>query len=80
MDEFKVPGQEIAENGVGEVNGLPAKIGMWDKFKAFWLQDVTVELTPKQQEFEDKLNDFFGQELTFKSFKKFLFSEVKFGK
>ncbi len=46
------------------------KNGFWDKFKAFWLQDIdwnteiTVELTPYQQKIEDEINAFLHQEIT----------------
>ena len=65
---------------------LPAKIGFWQKFKAFWLQDIDwnkeikVELTPKQQKVEDEINDFLHQEITWEKVHDFLFQEVKFGK
>ena len=92
MDDFKVYGEEIVENAeIGDVginnplgakidNKLPAKPSLWTRVKAFWLQEITVELTPKQQEFEDKLNETLHKEITFESFKKFLFQDVKFGK
>lgn len=78
MEDFKVSGEEIVENKVNST--LPAKPSVWSRVKAFWLQEITVELTPKQQEFEDKLNEILHKEITFKSFKDFLFQEVKFGK
>ena len=31
---------------------LPTTRGFWGEFKAFWLQDVNIELTPKQQKVE----------------------------
>lgn len=62
----------------GEV--LPAKIGMWQKVKAFFLQDIRVELTPAQQKFEDDFNDFIHMEITWQDFKDFLFQDITFGK
>ena len=65
---------------------LPVKQGMWQKFKAFWLQDIgwdadiKVELTPNQQKVEQEVNDFLHQEITWKSVHDFLFQEVTFGK
>ena len=40
-------------NGIEPIEkaGLPVKPSMWSKFKSFWLQDVTVELTTRQQAF-----------------------------
>ena len=67
---------------------LPVKQGFWSRFKAFWLQDaeeflgkeVKVTLTPAQQKFEDDLNAFLYQEITWKQIHDFLFQEVSFGK
>lgn len=57
---------------------LPTKLGFWDKFKSFWLQDITVELTPHQQKVEDEINEFLHQEITWQGFKNFLFQEIRF--
>lgn len=67
---------------------LPAKQGFWSKFKAFWLQDaeeflnqeIKVTLTPAQQKFEDDLNAFLYQEITWQQIHDFLFQEISFGK
>lgn len=59
---------------------LPAKVSMWTKFKNFLFQDIKVELTPKQQQFEDKLNDFLHQEITWGKVHNFLFKEISFKK
>ena len=83
---------EINENNVVEnagtirTNNLPAKVGFWQKFKAFWLQDIDwnkeirVELTPGQQKVEDQINEFLHQEITWEKVHNFLFQEVTFGK
>ena len=63
-----------------EGSNLPVKKGFWSSFKAFWLQDVTVELTPAQQKVENEINDFLYQEVTLKKVHDFLFQEVTFGK
>lgn len=58
---------------------LPTKLGFWNKFKSFMLQDVfTVELTPAQQKVEDEINAFLHQEITWQGVKNFLFQEIKF--
>ena len=50
-------------------SNLPTKVGFWNKFRAFWLQDIDwnkeikVELTPYQQKVEDEINEFFHQEI-----------------
>ena len=83
---------EIQENAKIENAGsirnsqLPTKVGFWQKFKAFWLQDVdwskeiTVELTPAQQKVEDEINEFLHQEITWEKVHDFLFQDITFGK
>lgn len=64
--------------GENQSTSLPTKVGFWSKFKAFLLQDLTVELTPYQQKVEDEINDFLHQEITWQGVKNFLFQEIKF--
>ena len=78
---------EVPENaGTIRNDKLPVKTGFWNKFKAFWLQDIDwnkeikVELTPYQQKVEDEINEFLHQEITWEKVHDFLFQEVKFGK
>ena len=59
---------------------LPAKKSFWGEFKAFWLQDVNIELTPKQQKVEREINEFLYQEITWQKIHDFLFQEITFGK
>lgn len=68
------------ENGgtTENVAELPVKTGFWNKFKAFWLTPITVELTPYQQKVEDEINEFLHQEITLKSMHDFWFQEIKF--
>ena len=61
-----------------ENQSLPIKSGFWSKFKAFMLQDITVELTPYQQKVEDEINEFLHQEITWQGVKNFLFQEIRF--
>lgn len=62
------------------------KAGFWDKFKAFWLQEIDwnkeikVELTPYEQKVEDEINEFLHQEVTWEKVHGFLFQEITFGK
>lgn len=94
-EENKVAGvfggvELVKENNIEENNAenvgtifktnLPAKQGLWSKFKAFWLQEVKVELTPHQQKIEDEINEFLHQEITWEKVHDFLFQEIKFGK
>lgn len=77
-------GSSIGENGTGTIGSefkvaktnLPEKTGFWTKVKNALLYDVTIELTPYQQKIEDEINDFLHQEVTWQSFKNFLFQEV----
>ena len=77
---------EAGDIGTIRNKTLPTKIGFWQKFKAFWLQDIDwnaeikVELTPYQQKVEDEINEFLHQEITWGKVKDFLFQEVKFKK
>ena len=95
MEENKIPGAEIQENA-GTVGGelganvanngftvasnLPSQVSVWTKIKNILFQEITVELTPKQQKVEDEINAFLHQEITFKKVHDFLFQEITFGK
>jgi len=46
-------------------SSLPTELGFWSKVKAFFLQDIVVELTPRQKKIEKEINDFLFQEITF---------------
>ena len=84
--EFNNNAENIENAGTIRTNNLPAKVGFWQKFKAFWLQDIDwnkeirVELTPGQQKVEDEINEFLHQEITWEKVHDFLFQEVSFGK
>lgn len=81
-------GEDKVGVNVGTIRNtaLPAKVGFWQKFKKFWLQEIDwnkeikVELTPKQQKIEDEINEFLHQEITWEKVHDFLFQEVRFGK
>ena len=71
-----------AENSAFKVCGpsknLPAKqSSVWSKLKGILTYEIKVELTPYQQKIEDEINEFFHQEITWQSFKNFLFKEVE---
>jgi len=55
---------------------LPEKTSMWTKVKNALFYEIKVELTPRQQKIEDEINEFLHQEVTWQSFKNFLFKEV----
>ena len=46
-------------------SSLPTELGFWSRVKAFFLQEIRVELTPRQKKIEKELNDFLFQEITF---------------
>ena len=80
--------QENVQENAGTIRNtaLPTKVGFWQKFKAFWLQEIDwnkeikVVLTPKQQKIEDEINEFLHQEITWEKVHDFLFQEVRFRK
>ena len=57
-------------------NNLPAKPSLWTRLKGFLTYEIKVELTPYQQKIEDEINEFLHQEVTWQSFKNFLFQDV----
>ena len=71
MEEFKLPEQE-------NVGGAIAQVSVSSKIKSFLFQEIKVELTPGQQKFENRMNEVLNQDVTFKSFRDFLFQEIKF--
>lgn len=83
----QITNEEPIQN-VGTIrnDNLPVKTGFWNKFKAFWLQEIDwnreikVELTPHQQKIEDEINEFLHQEITWEKVHDFLFQEITFGK
>ena len=50
-----------------EYSKVPVKAGFWDGVKAFWLQPIVVELTPKQQKVFKEVHDFWNQEIHFEN-------------
>ena len=73
------------ENDLGNVEnpmefkpaGVPEKISMWTKVRNFLLQDITVTLTPKQEQVFKEVHDFWHQEITARRGGDFLFQEIK---
>ncbi len=55
---------------------LPEKPSAWTKLKNALFYEIKVELTPYQQKVENEINEFLHQEITWSSFKSFLFQEV----
>jgi len=87
-------GVELEDAGTIRQAGsnLPTKVGFWNRFKSFWLQEIDwnkevdlnkeikVELTPYEQKIEDEINEFLHQELTWQKIHDFLFQEISFGR
>jgi glyceraldehyde-3-phosphate dehydrogenase/erythrose-4-phosphate dehydrogenase len=63
---------KIGINGFGRIGTLA--------FQAALNKEIKLELTPEQQKFEDEMNEFLHQEITWKQIRDFLFQEVTFGK
>lgn len=62
----------------GTSKNLPAKPNsFWSKLKGILTYEIKVELTPYQQKIEDEINEFLHQEITWQSFKNFLFQDVE---
>ena len=57
---------------------VPTKVSMWTKVKNFLLQDITIELTPKQEATFKAINDFWHQEISDEQAYGFLFQKIKF--
>lgn len=59
-----------------EVNNLPSEISLWTKIRQFLFQDISLELTPKQEKVFQEVHDFWNQEITGQKVKDFLFYEI----
>ena len=58
-------------------NNVPANVSVWSKVKKFLCQEITVELTPKQEKVFKEVSDFWHQDVTWKSFKDFWLQEIE---
>ncbi len=76
MEEKTVNSAEPMNAGGEMGQGLPAKVSVWSKVKKFLCQDITVELTPKQEKVFKEVHDFWCQDITAESVKKVLFHEI----
>ena len=66
MEEKNVNMAEPMNGGVeyGKAEALPTKVNVWTKIKNFLFQEITVELTPKQEKVFQEVHDFWHQEIT----------------
>ena len=75
--------EENNENWQGTVGtdaqagGVPAKVSVWSKVKQFLCQEITVELTPKQEKVFQEVHDFWHQEVTWQGFKEFWLQDIE---
>ena len=81
MEEYenKVNTAEPMNGGVelGTAKTLPSKVSGWTKVKNFLFQEITVELTPKQEKVFQEVHDFWHQDVTWQSFKDFWTQEIE---
>ena len=64
------------ENRVNS-NNLPTEVSVWTKIRNFLFQDMSLELTPKQEKVFQEVHDFWTQEITGQKVHDFLFYEIK---
>ena len=57
---------------------VPSKISTWTKIKNFLFQEITIELTPKQEATFKAIDDFWHQEITGEQVNNFLFQKIQF--
>lgn len=54
---------EPSKNQPSAYAQVPVKTGFWNSFKNFWLQPITLELTPYQKKVFQEVHDFWNQEI-----------------
>ena len=59
-----------------EVNNLPSEISLWTKIRQFLFQDISLELTPKQEKVFQEVHDFWNQEITGQKVHDFLLYDI----
>ena len=57
---------------------VPTKVSAWTKIKNFFMQEIKVELTPREAEVFGKINDFWHQDITEEKAYGFLFQKLDF--
>lgn len=79
MGENKVNTAEPMNGGVelGTSKILPTKVSAWTKIKNFLFQEITVELTPKQEKVFQEVHDFWHQDVTWQGFKDFWLQDIE---
>jgi hypothetical protein len=79
MENNNVNMSEPMNGGVEEIKSqeLPTKISVWTKIKNFLFQEVTVELTPKQEKVFKEVHDFWCQDITWQGIKDFWLQDIE---
>lgn len=79
MEENNVNMAEPMNGGVedGKAETLPTKVNAWTKIKNFLFQEITVELTPKQEKVFKEVHDFWHQEITWQGIKDFWLQDIE---
>ena len=57
-------------------NNLPTEVSVWTKIRNFLCQDISLELTPKQEKVFQEVHDFWTQEITSEKVHDFLFFDI----
>ena len=76
MVEPTVNSVEEMNAGEGTEKTLPAKVSFWTKVKQFLCQEITIELTPKQEKVFQEVHDFWHQDITGQDVKNLLLHEI----
>ena len=61
---------------LNNTSNLPSEISIWTKVRNFLFQEITLELTPKQEKVFQEVHDFWHQEITGQDVHDFLFYEI----
>jgi hypothetical protein len=79
MENNNVNMAEPMNGGVelGKTQVLPTKVSVWTKIKNFLFQEVTVELTPKQEKVFHEVRDFWCQDITWQGIKDFWLQDIE---
>ncbi len=79
MEEKNVNMAEPMNGGVeyGKTEALPTKVNAWTKIKNFLFQEITVELTPKQEKVFQEVHDFWHQDVTWQGIKDFWLQDIE---
>ena len=66
----------MEEKNINQNAAVPAEISVWTKVKNFLFQEITVELTPKQEKVFKEVHDFWHQAITGQDVRDFLFQPI----